>query len=533
MQPLMCSAGALAAHRQLNQTAMPYPRDSTVPERFEYWARRRPEAPAVVQGDRELTYRQLNRYANGLAEQLRAAGVRPGTAVGVCVARSPEMLVALLGILKAGGTYVPLDFDWPDERLRHVVTDAACRLVVSDRPAVLTQRLDGCGFPVLPIGERTPRERDPNPQTRSTAESIACVNFTSGSTGRSKGVPIPHRGIVRLVYGATYGPLHENSRVLQVTPVTFDIATWEIWGALLNGGTSVMHPAEFVRLSRLHDTIRKGRVSIMLLTTALFNSIVDEIPEALATVDTITTGGEAHSLRHMAKAVRAYGPGHVVNLYGPTECTCIATYYPVDDVPPDDAPLPIGRPIQNTRVYLLTEDSRRLCEPGESGEICLAGDGLAAGYLNLPELTREAFIHRSVDGVPERLYRTGDRGRLLPSGDLVFEGRWDDQVKVNGFRIELGEITHHLNAHPAVKQSCVVVRDNHGDRSLVAFVVPADPAVTPAGLRDHLATKVPRYMVPARIHLCDVFPLTPNGKVDRRTLLASYEKSPEQEHQPA
>ncbi|MFL6128748.1 MAG: amino acid adenylation domain-containing protein [Mycobacteriales bacterium] len=516
---------AVAAHRELNRTWRPYPRDATVPERFELWAQRRPEAPATVQGDRRLSYRQLNRFANGLAHDLREEGVGSGAAVGVCVARSPELLVALVGILKCGGTYVPVDPDWPDHRLRTVLADARCRWVLSDQPAALAARLDGSGCRVLEIGERTLVGSDTNPACPAGPESIACINFTSGSTGRPKGVPILHRGINRLVHSATYGPMNENSRVLQVTPVTFDIATWEIWGALLTGGTSVLYPAEFVRLSRLHDVIRGGGVNILLLTTALFNSVVDEAPEALETVATITSGGEAHSLRHMAKAVRTYGPGRVVNLYGPTECTCIATFHRVDEMPPEGRPLPIGRPIQNTRVYIAADEAQRLCEPGEGGEICLAGDGLAAGYLGLPELTERHFVQREIAGLPERLYRTGDRGRLLPTGDIVFDGRWDDQVKVNSFRIELGEITHHLNHHPTVKQSYVTVRDDRAGRSLVAFVVPTGPGATPESLCDHLATKLPRYMIPARIHLCDAFPLTPNGKIDRRALLTTKDPS--------
>jgi D-alanine--poly(phosphoribitol) ligase subunit 1 len=526
MQALICPPEALAIHRAINQTARPYPRDSSVPARFEYWARRRPEAVAVVQDDRSVSFRQLNQWANGLACDLREAGVGPGGTVGVCIARSPEMLVALLGILKCAATYVPIDPDWPDERVRTVVSDAGCRWLVSDRPVASGRQVADLGCSVIGINEASLWGREVNPGLPVGPLDIACINFTSGSTGRPKGVPIFHRGIIRLVHGATYGPLDEHSRVLQVTPFTFDIATWEIWGALLCGGTSVMHPAEFLRLSRLSRTMRDGRVSILLLTTSLFNSLVDEAPEALSTVGTITTGGEAHSLRHMAKAVRAYGPGRVVNLYGPTECTCTATFFPVNQPPPPEGPLPIGRPIQNTRVYLLTDDSSQLCRPGESGEICLAGDGLAAGYLGMPELTRQVFIHRLIGGTAERLYRTGDRGHLLPGGDLVFDGRRDDQVKVNSYRIELGEITHHLSHHPTVKQSYVTVRDDRGDPSLVAFVVPSGPTITSTGLREHLATKLPRYMVPAQIHICTAFPLTPNGKIDRRALLATCDSSP-------
>lgn len=522
MQSLTSSDLALASHRELNRTARPYPRDASVPERFEIWARRRPNAPAIIQGDRELSYRQLDWQANGLAWDLSDNSVGLGTAVGVCVARSPEMLVALLGVLKCGGTYVPIDPDWPDERMRTALADAGCAWLITDRPTELTRRLDGSGCRVLPIDERTPVGRDAGPGCPADAEAIACINFTSGSTGRPKGVLIRHRGINRLVHNASYGPLNEHSRVLQVTPVTFDIATWEIWGALLTGGISVMYPAEFVQLSKLHDVIKSGGVSITLLATALFNLVVDEAPEALDTVATITTGGEAPSTRHLTKAFRRYGPGRVVHLYGPTECTCTATFHPIHHLPQADKPLPIGRPIQNTRVYLLTEDADRLCEPGESGEICLAGDGVAAGYLGLPELTSERFIDRDIGGARERLYRTGDWGHLLRSGDLVFDGRRDDQVKVNSFRIELNEITHHLNHHPMVKQSCAAVRDNNGDRSIVAFVVLTDSGTSPQELRDHLATKLPRYMIPAQIHFCDQLPLTPNGKIDRQALLIAH-----------
>jgi amino acid adenylation domain-containing protein len=525
MQVVTYSDAALAVHREINATAQPYPRDSSMAERFELHVRRRPDAPAVVQGDRGLTYRELNRYANGLAHDLQGEGVGLGTTVGVCMARSPEMLVALVGVLKCGGTYVPIDPDWPEERLRYVVADAGCPLVLTDRPLSLAGQLERSGCRVLPVSERTLVGRDADPACPAGGESIACINFTSGSSGRPKGVPILHRGINRLLYNATYVPLDERSRVLQITPFTFDVATWEIWTALLNGGVSVMYPAEFVRLSTLRRVVRAGDVNLTLLTAALFNSVVDEAPEALETVETITTGGEAASMWHIAKALRAYGPGRLIQVYGPTECTIIATTSAIDELPTDGEPLPIGRPIQNTQVYLLADDAQRLCEPGERGEICLAGDGLATGYLNLPDLTRTKFVYRDIAGVEERLYRTGDLGYLLPSGEAVFEGRSDDQVKVNSFRIELGEINHHLSRHPSVKQSYVTVRDDHAGRSLVAFVLPADDSASPEDLRDHLATKLPRYMVPAQIHLCDAFPQTPNGKIDGRALLSTYHPS--------
>lgn len=525
MASVTCSAAALAIHQEINRTATPYPRDSSMVERFEHHAVRRPGAPAAVQGDREVSYHELNRLANGLARALQNEGIGPGATVGICVPRSPEMLVALLGILKCGGTFVPLDRDWPAERFRHVVADADCKWVISDRPEELAQRFDGR---LLPLDERTLTACDTNPPHASTAESIACIYYTSGSTGRPKGVPILHRGINRTAFFTAFGPVDERSRILQLGSLTFDMATSEIWGALLSGGTSVLYPAEPVRLSRLAEVIRTGRVNLVALPTSLFNLIVDEAPEILEPVATMTIGGEAQSHRHMAKALRAYGPGRVFNLYGPTESTCVATCYSVDDLPRDDMPFPIGRPLQNTRLYVLADDTQRLCEPGETGELCLAGDGLAAGYLGLAELTRKHFIHRDIAGVRERLYRTGDRGFLLSSGDVVFAGRQDEQVKLNGFRVELGEVRHHLDGHPAVKRSFVMVSDGDDHRSLVAFVIPNDTDITEQDLREHLVTTLPRYMVPARIHLRGDLPLTSHGKVDRQALHASREPRPNQ-----
>jgi D-alanine--poly(phosphoribitol) ligase subunit 1 len=422
MESVSCSAAALAIHREINRTATPYPRDSSMQERFEHWAARRPDAPATIQGDREVSYQELNRLANGLARALRDEGIGPGASVGVCVPRSPDLLVALLGILKCGGTFVPLDREWPSERFRHVVADAGCQWVICDQPEEIAQRVDDFEAQLLPLDGRTLMACDTNPPCASTAESIACVYYTSGSTGRPKGVPILHRGINRTAFFTAFGPVDEHSRILQLGSLTFDMATSEIWGALLSGGTSVMYPAEPVRLSRLGEVIRTGRVNLVALPTSLFNLIVDEAPEILDPVATMTIGGEAQSHRHMAKALRAYGPGRVFNLYGPTESTCVATCYPVDDLPREDMPFPIGRPLQNTRLYVLADDTQRLCEPGETGELCLAGDGLAAGYLGQAELTRVHFIHRDIAGVRERLYRTATEATSCPVAT------WSSQV---------------------------------------------------------------------------------------------------------
>ncbi|HEY5835346.1 amino acid adenylation domain-containing protein [Streptomyces sp.] len=507
------SEAALELHRRINRTSVEYPRDSGVPALFAERARERPGAQAVVQGERALTYREMDRLSNGLALELAANGVTPGATVGVCVARSPELVVALLAVLKCGAAYLPFDAAWPDERLYGLFADGDCRWVVSDLP--LAGRLgDRRLIPVAGAPQSTT-----GPDVEVSADAIAYINFTSGSTGRPKGVPIRHRGITRLVCGARYVRLGPDSRLLHLAPVTFDAATFELWGALLNGGTCVLYPDPHLRLSKLGRVLREQDVGVLFLTTALFNSVVGENPDALDGVGTVLTGGEVASMRHMAEGVRRYGPGRLVHVYGPTESTTFATFHPVDAIPAGAATLPIGLPIQNTRLYVV--DGDRLCEAGRIGEIWLAGDGLAPGYLGRPELTADRFVDRLIGGEPERLYRTGDFGFLRPDGELVFQGRKDDQVKVNGFRIELGEIAHHLELHPAVRSSYVTVRAP-GDRAVWAFAVTDDASLTSKSLRDHLRARLPAYMVPARIHLCEALPLTETGKVDRHALLAAY-----------
>ncbi|MFJ4410118.1 amino acid adenylation domain-containing protein [Streptomyces sp. NPDC088910] len=526
LRRVTASEAALAAHRQINATAVGYPRDSGVPALFEERARLRPEAPAVEQGARTVGYGQLDRLANGLARDLLARGLPPGATVGVCLDRSPELVVALLAVLKCGGCYLPFDASWPDERLRALLSDADCRWVLTDRPAELADRLDGCR--TVPVTRGGVAESERGPEVEVAGDAVAYVNFTSGSTGRPKGVPVRHRGVVRLVSGARYARLGEGGRLLQLAPVTFDAATFEIWGALLTGGTCVLYPDARLSLSKLGRVLRESRVNVLFLTTALFNSVLDKAPEALDTVATVLTGGERASVPRLAQAVRRYGPGRLVHVYGPTESTTFATYHRVDALPADAAELPIGRPIQNTRLYVIDtdgDDGGELCEPGRAGEIWLAGDGLSPGYLGMPELTARLFVEREVDGVRERLYRTGDYGHLRADGAAVFHGRRDDQVKVNGYRIELGEIAHHLDRHPAVRRSFVTA-SARGEKPVWAFVVTDDPACTPQALRAHLRALLPGFMVPARIQLCDTLPLTASGKIDRTALLAAHARRP-------
>lgn len=522
MERLVCTAEALSVHDGINRTAVPFPDEVSVKELFEDCAARYADAAAVVHRDRTVTYGELNELANGLADVLRTRGVRPGDAVGVCVERSPELIVGLLAVLKCGAAYLPFDAAWPDERLRTLFGEAHCRRVLTDQDVALAERFPECE--VIGAVYADPPRTTVNPVVPVGPQDIAYINFTSGSTGRPKGVLIRHQAIARLVFGAVYARLDAHTTLLHLAPVSFDAATFEIWGALLHGGTCVLYPSKHVRLSELKRVLDDHRVTVLFLTTALFNTVVDEAPEVLSGLETILTGGEAHSLRHIEKALRHYGPDRLVSVYGPTECTTFATFHPVTELRPEDPALPIGRPIQNTRLYVVEGD--RLCGPGETGEVLLAGAGLSPGYLGMPDITRERFIDRDVGGLPERLYRTGDRAYLRADGDLVFQGRQDDQVKVSGFRIELGEVAYQLGTHPTVKQNYVTVTQRAtSEKTLVAFVVPDGEDVTPEGLRAHLSARLPGYMVPSGIHLCSSLPLTSSGKVDRQALLSSHHQA--------
>ncbi|MFF8393061.1 amino acid adenylation domain-containing protein [Streptomyces sp. NPDC016172] len=517
MDRLVGGDAALSVHRRINRTAVPYPDDRGVKELFEAVAARLPGTPALVHREGVLTYRELNRAANGIAAALRRHGVTPGTAVVVGLARSPELIAAILGVLKCGGHYVPVDLAWPVERLRRIVEETGAVHLLADAPEELTE----C-FPGLDVLSPHAPPVEGDPVVRTGPDDTAYVNFTSGSTGRPKGVPIRHRSIARLVFNARYAELGEGATLLQLAPVYFDAATFEIWGALLHGGTCVLYPSQWIRLSELKRTIETHGVNVVFLTTALFNTVVDEGPAALDQVETILTGGETHSIQHLRKAVERYGPGKVVNVYGPTECTTFATYYPLDlgRMPENIGDLPIGLPLQNTRLYIVDEGV--LCPPDQVGEIYLAGPGLSPNYLDARDITRKHFVECEIDGVRERLYRTGDRGRLRADGNVVFEGRLDDQVKINGFRIELSETGHHLDRCPGVRFSHVAVGETGaGEKTLIAFVVPRDDRCTEQSLTEHLRVHLPSYMIPTAIHFRDSLPLSGSGKVDRQALLKS------------
>jgi amino acid adenylation domain-containing protein len=513
-----------------NRTTADYPSGSCIHERFETQVERTPEAVALVAAGESLTYRELNARANRLAHSLRRRGVGPDVRVGLGVERSPELAVGLLGILKAGGAFVPLDPSYPAERLAAMLEDA--------RPAVLlTQgRLRGRwpegGPEVIALDsewDSIGRESDRNPATTATPESLAYVIYTSGSTGRPAGALVTHRGLVNHnVAAARLFGLGPEDRVLQFSSISFDIAVEETFPAWIAGAAvvlrdedSLLHPAEFAQW------IGRERVTVLDLPTAYWHAWVDglariggALPECLRLV---VVGGEAASPEAFARWRRIGGDRvRWLNTYGPTEATVIATAYEPPAAGEDPAALPIGRPIANTRAYVL--DARLRPVPiGLPGELYIGGAGLARGYLGRPALTAEKFIPSPFGDEPgARLFRTGDRVRWRPDGQLEFLGRLDDQVKVRGFRVDPAEVESALLRHPAVRQAAVAAfEDEAGDRRLAAYVVAdGDPAAEPAELAGFLRERLPHHMVPSTVVRLDSLPLTPSGKVDRRALPA-------------
>ena len=509
--------------QQWNRTERPYPRETAVHELFEAQVRASPDSVAVEHGAERVTYLELNARANRLAQHLRRLGVGPEVMVGLSFERSVDLIVAMLGILKAGGAYVPLDPEYPSERLNFMLGDTAAPVVVTHaavhdklprgdaRHVVLDHdwaEIDCLAAEDVPSGVN--------------GGNLAYVIYTSGSTGTPKGVQVLHRSINRLVCNTEYVKFDSSDRVAQVSVVSFDAATFEIWGALLHGGRLVIVPRE-VALSppALASFLREHGITVMFLTAVLFDRVAHEVPDAFAGMRYMVYGGAAAEVESLRAVLRHGAPRHLVNGYGPTEVTTFAVTNDVREVEDGATMVPIGRPIANTTAYVLGRFGEWV-PIGVTGELCLGGDGVARGYLNRPELNAEHFVLDPFSGrVGDRLYRTGDMVRQKAGGEIEFLGRTDQQIKLRGFRVELGEIEVALRGVESVREAVVVVRTQpDGDPSLAAYVTAAPGQAAPSAdaLRQRLRDTLPAYMVPASFVVLDHMPLSPNGKIDRAAL---------------
>ncbi|MGD2085546.1 MAG: amino acid adenylation domain-containing protein [Candidatus Aminicenantes bacterium] len=546
---------------QFNATAVPYPRDKTIHELFEHQVEKTtdhvallgkiPNPKSQIPNKISITYRELNKQSHQLAHLLKEKGVRAEEIVGIMGDRSVEIIIGILGILKAGAAYMPIDPDYPQERKQYMLKDSGAKILLT------SQEIAGFFSPQASLNLSDGRLFNSH-----HSKSLAYIMYTSGSTGGPKGVMVRHRNVARLVKNANYVELSENTRILQTGTPVFDATTLEIWGALLNGGQLVLVDKDVILdAGQLNETLKKHHVNVLWLTAPLFNQLADQNREMFSGLDWLLVGGDVLSPRHINMVKSRNRKLNLVNGYGPTENTTFSTTYLIDKEFERD--IPIGNPINNSTVYILDND--HFLQPvGVVGELCVGGDGVSRGYLNNPELTCEKFCLRRPGGSfcknrpldphknfslngPDKdhrqscnhasmpspystystyspIYLTGDLARWLKDGNIEFFGRMDHQVKIRGFRIEPEEIETRLSAYPGIKDVVVLVREGSDglvDKYLCAYIVGSgSPEEMPGNreLRDFLSHKLPDYMIPAYFIFLEKIPLNPNGKVDRKAL---------------
>ena len=499
-----------------NDTATDYPQDKCVHQLFEEQVERTPDAVAVVFEEQQLTYDQLNSRANQLAHYLRDLGVGPEVLVGICVERSLEMVVGLLGILKSGGAYVPLDPNYPQERLTYILEDSAVSVLLTQ--SKLVEQLPKTEAQAVCLDTEwgaISLASQENPINRTKPENLAYLLYTSGSTGNPKGVSIEHHSPVALLHWAqNLFSIEQLSGVLASTSICFDLSVFELFLPLSCGGQVILaeNALGLSSLNSRHDVTLVNTVPSAIAQLASLNAIP---PNA----KTIALAGEPLKKQLVDILYQQDTIEQIFNLYGPSEDSTYSTWFLVEKGT-SRSPA-IGRPISNSQIYILD----KYLQPvpiGVPGELHIGGHGLARGYLNRPELTSEKFIPNPFSNEPNsRLYKTGDLARYLPNGNIKYIGRIDNQVKIRGFRIELGEIEATLAQHPEIKEAVVIAREDiPGDKQLVAYIVPETKAPTKSELRSFLKQKLPDYMIPGAFITLESLPLTPNGKIDRRALPA-------------
>ncbi len=501
-----------------NETTVPYPNEATIPQLFAEMAVENPDAIAIRHSQGEIRYAEfatmISRYAQAFAE----AGAAPGTKVAILLDRSPEQIAALYAVMQCGAAYVPLDPEYPSDRLSYILNDSKATFVVTSESE--TRRIPR-EIPILNIAHIKKHVKQSTITNSGTkAGDAAFILYTSGSTGKPKGVEGTHRSAVRLVRNSDFMEFGSGETILHASSVCFDASLLEVHGPLLNGGTIAIPPAGKLSLETLSDTITRHSVTRIWLTAGLFQVMVDECLEAFSGLRQVISGGDVMSPKHAQALLSAYPQIRLTNGYGPTENTTFTTCHEVRESDLLRRSIPIGKPIANTTVYILDEALRPL-PPGIPGELWTGGDGLALGYLGNPELTAQKFIRDPFNSDPSaRIYRTGDRCRFLSDGSIEFLGRIDMQVKIRGFRVEPGEIEAVLSQHPHVGQCRVVsVGEGAAEKSLAAFASPRN-GVRPTSeeLIGYLRSKLPDYLVPSSLVVLDHLPLNPNGKIDQHKL---------------
>ncbi|NKF08874.1 amino acid adenylation domain-containing protein, partial [Clostridium gasigenes] len=496
-----------------NNTRVAYPSEKTINQLFEEIAENTPDKIAVKFQEESLTYKELNKKANRIARVLVEKGIRLEESIGILSNKSIETIVGIIGILKAGGSYLAIDSKYPKERIEYMLKDSKARIVLIAEENYEKFDFDGDMIKIKEVSESDTSST--NIESMNTSNSLAYIMYSSGSTGQPKGILVEHKNIIRLVKNTEYVKFQEGDRILQTGAIGFDASTFEIWGALLNGLSLYLTKFENILSAELLEKeIETNNITILWLTSALFNQLAQENPKIFKSLRYLITGGERATPSYFNSVRNNCDDVNIVNGYGPTENTTFSTTYLADKDYEDN--IPIGKPISNSTVYIVGKNGELLPE-GIYGEIYVGGDGVARGYLNKEELTREKFIE-SPFNKNERLYKTGDIGRWREDGVVEYHGRIDNQIKLRGFRIELDEIESCFEKYKGVKEVAVVVKRNKQNEQFICAYYTVKESVDRGSIRDYLKSCLPGYMIPSYIKEVEKMHITTNGKIDKRLL---------------
>ena len=514
--------------RKWNPAPANYPRNLCIHQIFERHVKAHPDRVAMIAGDEQLTYEQLNAKANQLARYLLEVGVNDGDFVAIALQRSVDMIICILATLKVGAAYVPVDPDYPEERIGFMLSDTQSPLVIcrkkqADRLASIVEHLEQ-DVQILVLEDEQPRigeKSKENPLTHFTTNSkrYAYVIYTSGSTGKPKGVLVHQLSVIRLVLDSNYFTLANSDRVCHTSNVSFDAAIYDVWAPLLNGAGMVLFTKEQLLNPELfYKEVNRTGANVSFITTALLNMYVATEPKIFANFKYVFTGGEAHDPNVIRKILSQHKPQHFFNVYGPTENTTFSTFYELTQLPENVTNVPIGRSISGSTCYVLDRNLQPV-PVGVQGEIYVGGDGVAVGYLNDPERTANSFLPDPFSGnTNQRLYKTGDIARYNEDGYIEILGRADDQVKIRGFRIELSEVEANLTRIDGVTDAIVVVKDDNSNQKRLVAYIKTNADLDATRVRQHAPDYLPKHMIPASFVVLEQFPLTSNGKVDKRAL---------------
>lgn len=512
-------------YQELNDTNYPYPMDRTIGQLFEKQVEMNPDAIAVIYGESSLTYRQLNEKAGQAAAALQEQGAKKDSIVGIILDRSLEMIIGIYAILKLGAVYLPISPSYPEKRVEYIVNDSNPVCLIGQNKTISS--IEKLGRPYINIEELS-FEQYPSISYVNEVKptDLMYIIYTSGSTGNPKGVMIEHHSVVnRLLWMQRRYPLTNQDTILQKTPFVFDVSIWELYWWSIVGAKVCMLKQGFEKFPQgIIEEIERQKITVLHFVPSMFYVFLnyisnDDYSETLKSLKHVFCSGEALLPKHVMKFNQLLGKKNhtqLTNLYGPTEATVDVTYY---DCPIDDnlSSVPIGKPIDNIQMYVLGENG--LAALGEKGELCIAGVGVARGYLNRESLTNEKFVYNEICG--KRIYKTGDYAYLLPDGNIEYVGRMDNQVKIRGLRIELGEIESKIDEYEAVSQCVVLVKDKETvNPKITAYIETKEEEFSVPALKKYLRTVLPDYMVPNEYKVMQSMPITINGKVDRKALSA-------------